>query len=430
MAAADDVWGDPALWHDLATRAHTTKGSLEISLAAGSIAWHRGPPDARVRGSRRGPEAEDNVADRWFRLTATHHFDGLAVLTVEPAGDYQVRLYPPGTPEHELVLVPGALPAPFRDLAPRPAARQARNDPARIAALIRKRVAGSLPAQPAQLHAFAAALGFPVPPALAAIWTVAEQAPSVPVGRRHSFRLQPPDPRYLSYLTGLARAGGQWRYGASEPLDLRDTDPVRQLGHSRGWIPFGDNGGGDLYCLDLNPGPTGTTGQVICVWHEETVGASLVADSLEHFLKGRWHQLAGRAVDPRLTAMMHHGTSVRPPDLAGADLLQVLQVGSIATPLDLQPCLGLPSLRTFRAASPLARPEQVLSYPALEFLSLVPSDWDRVLAAGPLPRSLLAVGVEDDGAPVPRLAMLARLAVEAGLPTPPPPRLITGLVGN
>ena len=34
------------------------------------------------------------------------------------------------------------------------------------------------------------------------------------------------------------------------------------------WIPFTHNGGGDHLCLDLDPAPTGTVGQVISMWHD------------------------------------------------------------------------------------------------------------------------------------------------------------------
>ncbi len=36
-----------------------------------------------------------------------------------------------------------------------------------------------------------------------------------------------------------------------------------------GWIPFTSSGSGDSYCIDLSPGPTGTLGQVVVMWHDE-----------------------------------------------------------------------------------------------------------------------------------------------------------------
>jgi cell wall assembly regulator SMI1 len=51
-----------------------------------------------------------------------------------------------------------------------------------------------------------------------------------------------------------------------------------------GWIPLASNGGGDYQCLDLAPAPTGTTGQVISMWHENGQ-RQLLAPSLSEYLR-------------------------------------------------------------------------------------------------------------------------------------------------
>ena len=43
---------------------------------------------------------------------------------------------------------------------------------------------------------------------------------------------------------------------------------VRKAWWHRGWLPFASNGGGDYYCLDLDPAKGGTAGQVISFFHE------------------------------------------------------------------------------------------------------------------------------------------------------------------
>jgi len=48
----------------------------------------------------------------------------------------------------------------------------------------------------------------------------------------------------------------------------RPKGPVRPLWWSEGWIPFATNGGGDYLCLDMDPAPQGTVGQVIRVFHD------------------------------------------------------------------------------------------------------------------------------------------------------------------
>lgn len=52
----------------------------------------------------------------------------------------------------------------------------------------------------------------------------------------------------------------------------------------RGWIPITSDGAGNLECLDLNPGPAGTVGQVIDFDHE-TVHRTVVATSFRAWIE-------------------------------------------------------------------------------------------------------------------------------------------------
>ena len=56
------------------------------------------------------------------------------------------------------------------------------------------------------------------------------------------------------------------------------------------WIPFAWNGGGDYYCIDLDPSASGNHGQVITHCHE-TGDHRLLADSLTSYLKSIVEQL-------------------------------------------------------------------------------------------------------------------------------------------
>lgn len=49
------------------------------------------------------------------------------------------------------------------------------------------------------------------------------------------------------------------------------------------WIPVASNGAGDLICLDLDPGSTGKTGQIISFWHMDEK-RERIADSFEVWL--------------------------------------------------------------------------------------------------------------------------------------------------
>lgn len=51
-----------------------------------------------------------------------------------------------------------------------------------------------------------------------------------------------------------------------------------------GWIPFCGDGGGNHLCLDVDPAPGGTVGQVISMWHD-AAERQLIAASLTDFIE-------------------------------------------------------------------------------------------------------------------------------------------------
>ncbi|UUZ53684.1 SMI1/KNR4 family protein [Massilia sp. H-1] len=72
----------------------------------------------------------------------------------------------------------------------------------------------------------------------------------------------------------------QWKVW-KELLDSGDFDGIKSE-PDRGirddwwnskWIPVTHNGGGDHYCLDLEPGPGGAEGQIITMWHDMAIRA-------------------------------------------------------------------------------------------------------------------------------------------------------------
>lgn len=61
------------------------------------------------------------------------------------------------------------------------------------------------------------------------------------------------------------------------------TGPIKPVHWSTGWIPITDNGGGDPVCVDCDPAPGGTVGQIIKFNHE--VGPEyVIAPSLHAWL--------------------------------------------------------------------------------------------------------------------------------------------------
>jgi len=62
-------------------------------------------------------------------------------------------------------------------------------------------------------------------------------------------------------------------------------ETARLVWWSKAWIPFAEGPGGDLLCVDLDPGPKGRSGQVIRFWHDEPWRQQL-APSVGELLRG------------------------------------------------------------------------------------------------------------------------------------------------
>jgi cell wall assembly regulator SMI1 len=76
-----------------------------------------------------------------------------------------------------------------------------------------------------------------------------------------------------------------------------DSDPQINDGWWRpGWVPVGSNDSGDFLCVDLDPAPGGTLGQIISYLHAEPRRA-LVAPSFEAWL----HQFISDLQTGRIT---------------------------------------------------------------------------------------------------------------------------------
>ena len=59
---------------------------------------------------------------------------------------------------------------------------------------------------------------------------------------------------------------------------------IRSEWWSNSWIPIAGNGGGDFQCVDLAPTESGTVGQIIGAWHDDTE-RQLIAPSLADYLQ-------------------------------------------------------------------------------------------------------------------------------------------------
>ncbi|WP_442802436.1 SMI1/KNR4 family protein [Streptomyces sp. CMB-StM0423] len=82
---------------------------------------------------------------------------------------------------------------------------------------------------------------------------------------------------------------------------------VQDVVGSPGWIVIGDTGGGDQVAVDLTPGPGATSGQIIVLDHEQSVGGGLFAESLTDLVQDPERDAAIKVCadwDPRPTVAL------------------------------------------------------------------------------------------------------------------------------
>lgn len=74
--------------------------------------------------------------------------------------------------------------------------------------------------------------------------------------------------------------------GALEELENEgDPQKIQSDWWHPGWIPLTASGNGDHCCLDLAPGPAGQVGQIIEVWHDDSL-RNLLAPDFAQWLAG------------------------------------------------------------------------------------------------------------------------------------------------
>jgi len=129
------------------------------------------------------------------------------------------------------------------------------------------------------LRRAAVAGGLALSPALEAIWSLPKGAPFE--------EYEPLEPlagleRRASLLELMREPNFRKKIAKNEYFD--DGGRVRAVHYSDGWIPFAEDGGGCLLCVDFDPGPKGTMGQIV-QWEIRGGGAFVRAESLRAFLR-------------------------------------------------------------------------------------------------------------------------------------------------
>ncbi|GAA3234236.1 SMI1/KNR4 family protein [Dactylosporangium siamense] len=328
-----------------------------------------------------------------IRVVARSAGDGLvSVVAAAPQVTFGM-----GNPVLEaLLLVPGADPEPFRrtpvhhdGVAVSPDA-----DAAAVTALVRELLPDAQPASPAALAEAESRLGAALPDDVRALYLAADSGELIlpPRDKNRFYGLQIvglEDAAARAYLEPKARYLS-WTHGATEVVGPDPHGRVQALASSPAWFVVGDDWGGNLYVVDLAPGPRGTVGQVLFVDHELSSGAQWVAPSLTELLLRRPADIAGQGPEGGLLVRVGRRTGVTLAAVRPETEVLYVRGG----PVDLAPLAGHSRIRTLATSSDAVTDlSAVTGLPALEFLELDVAGWQQLLRAGRVPPTLLAAGL-------------------------------------
>lgn len=133
------------------------------------------------------------------------------------------------------------------------------------------------PISDAELDAFMALAG-PLPPALIGWWRATDRglpfsgamtslSPTRALVEAQQNARTVAEGTFDPHLANIRGwADGRW-----------DSGHLREVYWSPGWIPFAEDGCGNLICVDLDPGPAGTAGQIIEMEFQDGQGPYLSA---------------------------------------------------------------------------------------------------------------------------------------------------------
>nr|BFE64026.1 hypothetical protein GCM10020063_085520 [Dactylosporangium thailandense] len=340
-------------------------------------------------------------------------------------------------------------------------------DPERAVALLRVLEPAGLraPAGEAAIAAAEAALGFPLPPDLRALYAIADGGGEIMDGRQWYSLAELGN----AELTSAPRPGGWTERWERVVLDAEPFDTVRRATGRPGWIPIAEDHDGNFIAIDLAPARLGRPGQVIRVGKAYDDGPAYVADSVTSLLAaaaaeddgegegegeeepelmvGSLRLRPGRqelrlyeaGVDTEPVAALHRlrrlwcsgpldlgpvrdlpvenlrvngGSSLAP--LAGHPTLRSLAVSRGAVPVTLAPLRDVPNLHglALADAAAVADLETVAELSGLWYLELSFEQWQRIRPALDRLDGLRAVTLA--GRPSARQAIAWRSFFDAG----------------
>ncbi|GGN18802.1 hypothetical protein FHR83_004030 [Actinoplanes campanulatus] len=186
---------------------------------------------------------------------------------------------------------------------------------------------------------------------------------------------------------------GSWSDGAIEVVVPDPAERVQPLAASPAWVAVGDDFGGNLLVVDLEPGPRGHVGQVLYVDHEIPAGARWLAPSLTELLTGRPSEPAELGPEGGLVVR------VGPRGRTVADVrpdTEVVVVSAAPEPADLSGLAGNKTIRTLVVShsATVTNLDVVTTLPGLEYLELGTASWQQLLRTDRVPPTLQAAGMQ------------------------------------
>lgn len=311
-----------------------------------------------------------------------------------------------------LLLAPGAQPAPAREQsASFPNVGVASSaDPELLERVLRERMPNAVGASEEELADLEKRIGRPLPDELRSVLRVTkadhgtnwdlEESETAALGGISLFGLNGIEPA----STADVRKDLPFDMLMNVAAVTNADSPVQGLVDSPDWLVVGDRwgGSGDWVAIDLAPGPAGHVGQLVVISHEAEIGAELLAESFTDLVvHGNTKVVTGDPCTEAPAVARVGAVTDESIEAAATPDLQVLTVlRSDSSPTDLTPLVGLPRLRTLRAApGAIADPRVIGRLNHLEYLEIGLQEWETLFKDDAVPSSLLAASVWGYGRP-------------------------------
>lgn len=316
-------------------------------------------------------------------------------------------------PVSAVVLVRDALPEVYRrkavlpeallPLTSQPAIPTIDRGAQQITQLIKERMPGAIGASTSLIEAAEQQLGIALPSEVRALYSAAASGELIlsndeDANGFYGFEIIPLDDADLRVAYTPERRFPGWTYGANAVAETAPSGAVQPLAGSPYWFPIAHDWGGNVYAVDLAPGPQGIFGQVLFLDHEASAGAVRIATSLSELLLGDEAPRIPRASAPNPVVYVNDRSDRTIVGIADQPVA-ALNIGRVAEPVDLGPVLEATSptatsLRSLEAArGSLTSPQQIAGFTGLEYLKLAPAEWKVLFEHDAVPPTLLAASV-------------------------------------